>query len=161
LEIACRFYYQRKTCFRGMFRYNKSGHFNIPFGKYKTINYNDLKNIAYEELLKRTEITCGSFETIFERYNDPNNFMFLDPPYDSTFTDYGFCKFGKEEHVKLAELFKTTRIKCLMIIGATDFIRELYDGYIKGEYEKKYRFKLYDGRVGDEINKKHLIIRNY
>jgi DNA adenine methylase len=161
LDIAKRFYYQRKTCFRGMLRYNKYGKFNIPFGRYKTINYEELQNKKYEELLKNTEIFKNSFEYIFENYNDTNNFMFLDPPYDSEFTDYGYCKFGKEEQKKLAEMFKQTKIKCLMIIGKTPFIEELYKDYIVDEYDKKYRFKLYAGRVGDEINTKHLIIKNY
>lgn len=161
LDRAKRFYYQRKTCFRGMLRYNKSGKFNIPFGRYKTYNYEDLNNINYENLLKKTDIIHGSFTGIFEKYNNENNFMFLDPPYDSEFTDYGYCKFGKEEHKQLAECFKKTKNKCLMIIGKTDFISELYDGYIKGEYDKKYRFKIHSNRVGDEINTKHLIIKNY
>lgn len=161
LENAKRFYYLRKTCFRGMLRYNKKGEFNIPFGRYKTFNYEDLKNKKYEELLKRTEILNKSFEYMFETYNDQNNFMFLDPPYDSEFTDYGYCTFGKEEHKILAKHFKDTNIKCLMIIGKTPFIKELYKEYIIDEYDKKYKFKLHSGRVGDEINTKHLIIKNY
>ena len=161
LDNAKRFYYQRKTCFRGMLRYNKKGKFNIPFGKYKNIKYDDLKNIKYEELLKNTEILNESFEYIFENYNDENNFIFLDPPYDSEFTDYGYCKFGKEEHLKLAKYFKETKNKCLMIIGKTPFITELYSDYIVEEYEKKYKFKLYGGRIGDDINATHLIIKNY
>ena len=87
--------------------------------------------------------------------------MFLDPPYDSEFTDYGYCCFGKDEHRKLATCFKETKIKCLMIIGKTDFIEELYKDYIVEEYDKKYKFKLYAGRIGDEINTKHLVIKNY
>jgi DNA adenine methylase len=161
LDIAKRFYYQRKTCFRGMLRYNKNGKFNIPFGRYKSINYSELINQDYETLLGRTEILNKGFDYIFENYNDENNFMFLDPPYDSEFTDYGYCQFGKEEQKKLALLFKNTKIKCLMIIGKTKFIEELYNGYIVAEYDKKYRFKLYDNRIGDEINTKHLIIKNY
>lgn len=161
LDSAKRFYYQRKTCFRGMLRYNKEGKFNIPFGKYKTINYSDLKNKSYEELLKKTHILNESFEYIFNKYNNENNFMFLDPPYDSEFTDYGYCNFGKEQHKILADLFKNTKIKCLMIIGKTDFIKDLYKDYIVEEYDKQYRFKLYNGRIGDEINTKHLIIKNY
>jgi DNA adenine methylase len=161
VDIAKRFYYQRKTCFRGMLRYNKNGKFNIPFGRYKTINYEELLNEDYENLLKRTEILNKDFEYIFENYNDENNFMFLDPPYDSEFTDYGYCQFGKKDHEKLAYLFKNTKIKCLLIIGKTEFIEKLYDSYIVSEYEKKYKFKLYDNRVGDEINTKHLIIKNY
>jgi DNA adenine methylase len=161
LDNAKRFYYQRKTCFRGMLRYNKNGKFNIPFGRYKTINFNELKNTDYENLLAKTEILNTDFENIFNNYDDENNFMFLDPPYDSEFTDYGYCQFGKDEQLRLANLFKLTKIKCLMIIGKTKFIEELYNGYIVGEYDKKYRFKLHSGRVGDEINTKHLIIKNY
>jgi DNA adenine methylase len=161
LDNAKRFFYLRKTCFRGMMRYNSKGGFNIPFGRYKTFNFEELKNKDYENLLKRTEIFNKGFEYIFEKYNDSDNFMFLDPPYDSQFTDYGYCKFGKEEHKKLAECFKKTSIKCLMIIGKTPFIEELYDGYISGEYDKKYRFKLHSGRIGNEINTKHIIVKNY
>lgn len=160
-ENAKRFYYLRKTCFRGMMRYNKDGKFNIPFGRYKTLNYEDLKNKEYEKLLKRTTVLNESFEYIFKNYNDNTNFMFLDPPYDSEFTDYGYCSFGKDEQRKLAEYFKNTDIKCLMVIGKTDFIEELYEDYIVEEYEKKYKFKIHSGRVGDEINNKHLVIKNY
>jgi DNA adenine methylase len=45
-----------------------------------------------------------------------------------------------------------------MIIGKTPFIEELYKDYIVGEYEKKYRFKIHSG---NEINNKHIIIKNY
>jgi DNA adenine methylase len=161
LDNAKRFYYLRKTCFRGMLRYNSKGEFNIPFGRYKSYHYEEIKNKEYESLLQRTEIFNESFEYIFDNYNDKNNFMFLDPPYDSEFVDYGYCQFGKEEHKKLAEKFKNTNIRCLMIIGKTDFIESLYKDYIVGDYNKKYRFKLHSGRIGDEINTKHLIIKNY
>ena len=161
LDNAKRFYYLRKTCFRGMLRYNSKGLFNIPFGRYKTYSFEEIQNKNYEDLLSRTEIFNKGFEHIFDNYNDPENFMFLDPPYDSEFTDYGYCKFGKEEQKKLAQYFKETKIRCLMIIGKTAFIEELYKEYIVGEYDKKYRFKLHSGRVGDEINNKHLIIKNY
>lgn len=155
------FYYLRKTCFRGMLRYNSSGKFNIPYGRYKTIQYAELDNNKYEKLLARTTILNGSFLEVFNNYNDENNFMFLDPPYDSVFTDYGYCSFGKEEHQQLAKAFKETKIKCLMVIGKTDYISELYKGYVKHEYQKRYRFKIHSGRVGDEINVKHLVITNY
>jgi len=161
LDNAKRFYYLRKTCFRGMLRYNKQGKFNIPFGRYDKINYSDLLNPAYHELLGTTEIFKAGFEYIFENYNDPANFMFLDPPYDSEFTDYGYCQFGKEEQKKLAAYFKSTKIRCMMIIGKTDFIVDLYKDYIVDSYKKNYKFKLYAGRIGSEINTEHLIIKNY
>ena len=161
LEVAQQFYYLRKTCFRGMLRYNSNGKFNIPYGKYKTINNNDLSNPRYTQILRNTEIYNNSYVDIFNKYDDPNNFVFLDPPYDSKFTDYGYCTFDKNEHIKLANIFKTTKNKCMIIIGKTDFIEELYKDYIKDTYKKKYRFKIHSGRVGDEINTEHLIITNY
>lgn len=161
LDNAKRFYYLRKTCYRGMLRYNKKGKFNIPYGRYKTMNYEELKNNNYENLFKNTQILCKDFEYIFENYNNPNNFMFLDPPYDSEFTDYGYCTFGKNEHIKLANCFKETKIKCIMVIGKTDFIENLYKNYIVSEFDKRYKFKIHSGRVGNEINNKHLIIKNF
>lgn len=161
LDNAKRFYYLRKTCYRGMLRYNKKGKFNIPYGRYKTYRFEDLKNEKYEKILGNSEIICKGFEYIFENYNNKNNFMFLDPPYDSVFTDYGYCKFDKEHHKKLAKCFKETKIRCLMIIGETPFIRELYKDYIVEKYDKKYRFKLSKKRIGDEINAFHLIVKNY
>jgi DNA adenine methylase len=161
LEKACKFYYERKTCYRGMLRYNKKGGFNIPFGRYKRISYDELKDVRYIDLLKRTVVLNETFEEVFEKYNSEENFMFLDPPYDSTFTDYGYCKFTREHHVRLAECFKATKNKCMMVIGKTDFISELYTGYVVAEFDKKYAFKLHSGRVGNEINTKHLVILNY
>jgi DNA adenine methylase len=161
LDNAKRFYYLRKTCFRGMLRYNKQGKFNIPYGRYKTINYEELKNPLYEELLKNTEIHKESYQYIFEHCNDANNFMFLDPPYDSEFTDYGYCVFDKEAHKDLFNHFASTKIKCLMVIGKTAFIEDLYKDYIVDKYDKRYKFKLYAGRIGDEINTEHLVIKNY
>ena len=161
VENAKRFYYLRKTCYRGMLRYNKSGKFNIPYGRYKTYNFELLKDERYENLLKNTTVECEDFTWMFENYNSSNNFMFLDPPYDSKFTDYGYCSFDREDQKRLAECFKKTDIKCLMIIGKTDFICDLYDGYIVEEYDKRYRFKLHSKRIGDEINTQHLVIKNY
>jgi DNA adenine methylase len=161
IERAAQFYYLRKTCFRGMLRYNEKGQFNIPWGKYKTVNFQDLKNKKYTDLLSRTDIMIGDYTKVFEKYNSQDNFYFIDQPYDSVFNDYGFDNFDRKKQIELSEIFKNTESKCLMVVGGSDFIRELYDGYIKFEYPKKYAFKLYDGRVGDEINVNHLIITNY
>jgi len=159
VDIASHFYYQRKTCYRGMLRYNKKGKFNIPFGNYKKVNYSDLLDDSYHKVFQNTEILCGDYTYLFEEYNCENNFMFLDPPYDGPFTDYGYCKFGKEEHSLLAFHFKNTRIKCLMVIGKTPYIEELYEGYIVESYTKNYKFKIHSGRV-NAVNE-HLVIKNY
>lgn len=161
LEGAVKFYYIRKTCFRGMLRYNSKRKFNIPFGNYNSFNAVKLSDERYEQLLKHTDIRSYSFEKIFEEFNDGSNFLFLDPPYDSTFTDYGYCSFGKKHHKELAENFKKTKNKCLMVIGKSDLIEDTYRDYIVDSYDKTYMFKIHSGRVGNEINNKHLVIKNY
>ena len=161
VDAAIRFYYLRKMAFRGMLRYNKSGKFNIPWGRYKSVNYELIKDNNYTKLLKRTEIKMISFEDIFDIYDDEKNFIFLDPPYDTVFKNYGYCQFGEEHQRKLANLFKSTKSKCLMIIGDSELIRELYSDYIVDSYFKKYVFKIHSGRIGGDSGNQHLIIKNY
>jgi DNA adenine methylase len=159
LDRSKRFYYLRKTCFRGLSKYDKKGNFKVCFNYRGTYNFTDLKNEKYVDLLKNTTILNSSFEYVFENYKNQNNFMFLDPPYDCEITDYGYCAFGKDEHKRLAECFKNTNIRCFMIIGKTDFIENLYDGYITDQYHKRYDI--------NSINKNnvegsvHLIIKNF
>lgn len=161
-EEALRFYYLRKTCYRGMLRYNSSGKFNIPWGRYKSINFDDIINDNYKGLLENTEVLNGDFSLVFDKYNDEKNFCFIDQPYDSVFTDYGYCEFKRDDQERLAQYFKSTRIKCLMVVGETDYIKQLYNGYIAETYPKKYKFRLHSGRVtSDSINTNHLIIKNY
>jgi len=161
IEKAAQFYYLRKTCYRGMLRYNSEGKFNIPWGKYKTINFDDLKNEKYYELLSRTDILIGDYLKVFERYNSQDNFVFIDQPYDSNFNDYGFDDFNREKQIELFNIFTSTDNKCLMVVGGSEFIRELYSDYIKFEYPKNYAFKIHSGRIGNEININHLVITNY
>ena len=100
VDEASRFYYLRKTCFRGMMRYNKKGKFNIPFGRYKTVNYTALLEPEYQSVLKNTEILKKDFSYVFENYNDERNFVFLDPPYDSPFKKY-FTDFDRDDQRKI------------------------------------------------------------
>lgn len=162
LKKACRFYYLRKTAYRGMLRYNPKGEFNIPWGKYKNVNYEDLRNQEYSDLLSRTTIREWSFEKTMNKFrNREDAFIFLDPPYDSEFTDYK-TDFNKNHHKELADLFKQSKAKCLLVIGDTPYIRELYKGYIAEEYNKKYAFRIHSDRVtAEDIDNLHLVIKNY
>ena len=161
LDVAKRFFYLRKTCYRGMLRYNKSGSFNIPFGNYKKINFSNLLDCRYEKLLKDTTIHNESFESIFNKYNDENNFFFLDPPYDCVFNNYNGTVFDKKNHQLLFEKFSTTKNKCLLILNKTDFTADLYKDYIFNEYERQYSFKLHSNRIKSNLPNQHLIICNY
>lgn len=157
IEYAARFFYLRKTCFRGFIRYNKSGKFNVPYGNYKKVDYLSLLDKNYSELLKKTNILNYSFEDIFKKYNDKDNFMFLDPPYHQVFSDYDKSGFIEKDHFNLSECFKKTKNKCLLIMGKTFFIKELYKDYIIEEYDKKYSIDTKE----EKSNSKHLIIKNY
>lgn len=161
IEKAAQFIYLRKTCFRGMIRYNSKGEFNIPWGKYKSVNFDDLLNNEYTSLLQRTYVMEGDYKNVFDKYNNSENFFFIDQPYDSSFNDYGGDEFNRTNQIELFDIFKKTSNKCLMIVGGSDFIKELYKDYIVFEYPKKYSFKLYGGRIGDEININHLVIKNF
>ena len=161
IELAAVFFYLRKTCYRGMLRYNKSGKFNIPYGRYKTYNIDILKDNRYYDILKDTTIENKGFENIMRNYDEVNNFFFIDPPYDSVFKDYGYCTFGPDEQNRLSECFKSMKAKVMIIIGKSELISSLYKEYIYTTYFKKYKFKIHSGRVGKSINNEHLIILNY
>lgn len=161
IERAAQFIYLRKTCYRGMLRYNGDGFFNVPWGRYGTVGFDDLIKEEYVNLLSRTEVMEGDYKNVFDKYNHEENFFFIDQPYDSTFSDYGGDDFTREDQIELFNKFVETKSKCLMIVGGSDFIRELYSDHIIYEYPKKYSFKLHSGRVGNEININHLVITNY
>lgn len=155
------FVYLNRTCFSGMSRYNKKGHMNVPFGRYKTYHPWDFLTEEASDLLKKTTIHNASFEEILETYNTPDHFFYCDPPYLSPFRDYfPFSKFNEEEHIKLAELFKASQAKIMINISDLGIIRELYKDYIVEEYDKTYAFNVKD-RMRENNNVKHLIITNY
>lgn len=160
VDKAFRFYFLMKTCFRGMLRYNSKGEFNIPWGNYKKVDFSTILNPKYEQLLKKTNIMSGDFEEVYKLMTK-DDFVFLDPPYDTPFSDYGYCQFGREHHKRLADCFKNSEAQQLMVISKTDFIFDLYKDYIIGSYDKQYKFRIYGKRVdSDNIDKPHLVIAN-
>jgi len=154
------YYFINKTAYSGMIRYNAQGEYNVPFGRYKHFN---TKLITYEHhvLLQRAQLFCTDYSEIFE-IATPNDFMFLDPPYDCIFNDYGNLEmpdgFNENEHIRLANNFKKLKCKALMIIGKTDLTEQLYRDYIIDEYDKSYAVNI---RNRFKSEAKHLIITNY
>ena len=156
---AALYYFINKTAYSGMLRFNSKGEYNVPFGRYKKLNA-DIVSEAHSKLLDGAKITQQDYSVVFEECNE-DDFIFLDPPYDCTFTEYGNINgndFSHDKHIKLAQDFKNLSSKAMMIIGKTDFIEELYKPYIKGEYQKKYSVNI---RNRFKAESKHLIIANY
>jgi len=97
-----------KTCYNGLFRVNKAGLFNVPFGDYKNptiCNEDNLRSVS--SVLKKAEIICCDFETS-QDYITETTFVYLDPPYrplssTASFTSYSKENFGNEEQIRLAE----------------------------------------------------------
>ena len=161
------FYFIREFCYASMFRYNKNGKFNVPYGG---ISYNRkefIKKIDYigskqiKEYMKNTQIYCEDFEKFLEEIKPKErDFIFLDPPYDTEFSTYAKNEFGKNDQIRLANFLKNTKAKFMLIIKNTDFIYNLYN--VKGLYIKSFDKKyLVSIKNRNDKNVEHLIITNY
>lgn len=156
---ATLYYFINKTSYSGMLRFNSKGEFNVPFGRYKNFNTKFVSE-AHSELLKKAEITNTDYSDVFNRCT-ANDFIFLDPPYDCIFTDYGNIEqndFTEDDHVRLAQDFRNLPSRTLMVIGKTPLTEDLYRPFIKTEYEKKYAVNI---RNRFKSESTHLIITNY
>lgn len=142
-----------------MIRYNSSGEYNVPFGRYKNLNTR-LITEDHHDLLNRTEIYNKDYAEIFGMANK-DDFIFLDPPYDCIFSDYGNKAykdgFGEDEHRRLANDFENLPCKALLVIGKTQLTEELYGTHIVEEYEKSYAVNI---RNRFKADAKHIIVTN-
>jgi DNA adenine methylase len=157
-ERAIRFYVVNQLAFNGMRRFNSRGEFNIPYGNYKTLNIDFTDK--HQDLLNRTQINCGSYKDIMLQNDNPNTFIYLDPPYTREFKEYSHENvFGEKQQIELADTFKSMKDASVMIIiNKDEFTTELYKDYIKEVYDLKYSTNIknrYDNSV------QHLLITNY
>ncbi len=154
------YFFINKTAYSGMIRFNNNGEYNVPFGRYPNLNTN-LITQEHSQLLQRAELTCQDYAGIFEKAGD-DDFMFLDPPYDCVFNDYGNIDmmngFDEEQHRRLAADFRNLSCKAMMVIGKTPLTEELYSKYIKDEYCKNYAVNIRN-RFKNEA--KHIVVMNY
>ncbi|OFI01422.1 modification methylase DpnIIA [Clostridium acetireducens DSM 10703] len=109
---AARMIFLNKTCFNGLYRQNKRGKYNVPFGKRKKVTICDKENLLNaKEALKGVKLTLGDFESV-GKYIDKNTFIYIDPPYrplsdTSSFTDYSKIPFNDDSQKRLAEWAKS------------------------------------------------------
>ena len=116
------FYYLNRSCFNGVIRVNRAGEFNVPFGRYKTVTYRrDFSE--YVPVLKAWEIRYLDFRLLKIA---PDDFVYLDPPYDAGFTQYTAEGFDWEDQVALAERFAEHTGPVVASNAATDWVLKLY-----------------------------------
>lgn len=134
-EAAARTIYLNRTCFNGLYRVNKQGRFNVPFGRYKNPRICDEEGLrAASEVLKKAEILCGDYILVLEHYAQPGDFVFLDPPYlpiseYSDFKRYTKEQFYEEDHIELAKMVMTLHERgCHIILTNSNhpLVHELY-----------------------------------
>lgn len=162
---AARFIFLNHTCFNGIFRVNRNGQFNVPYGFKKTPNFptaTDLQRVS--SVLRPASLLCGDFETILltARRGD---FVYLDPPYPplngtSNFTRYTPLTFPTTEQDRLANIVRNLDQRgCLVMVTNADtpLIRALYQGleFHPITVTRFVTFKSAKHRVGE------LVITNY
>ena len=109
IENTTKFIFLNRTCFNGLYRVNRRGLFNVPFGRYINPQICDPATIRLDsELLQRVEILTGDFEETLDHTGDGYNFFYFDPPYrplsaTSSFNSYSREDFNDEEQIRLRD----------------------------------------------------------
>lgn len=159
------FYFMREFCYSSMFRYNSKGEFNVPYGgvSYNRKNFDlkiqKLSNENLVEKLNKTKIECHDFEVFLDNLKlTKDDFIFLDPPYDTDFSTYAKNKFDQNDQKRLANYLKKTNANFMIVIKNTDFIYELYKEFNIIPFDKKY---LVSFQNRNDKNVEHLLITNY
>ena len=167
VKAAANWYFVREFCYGSMFRFNAKGEFNIPYGG---ITYNRKKfrqkvnKIFTEEiksLFKNVNLLNLDFEKFLSQLNfKSSDFIFLDPPYDSEFSEYDQSAFTRKDQQRLADFITGVEAKWMIVIKETPFIREIYT---RPNVKIKVFYKNYTYNVRGRNDRKvqHLIITNY
>jgi DNA adenine methylase len=160
-EAAARTIYLNKTCFNGLYRVNRNGQFNTPFGKYKNPKICDTDALRLaSEALKKADILCGDYILVLEHYAQPGDFVFLDPPYlpiseNSDFKRYTKEQFYEDDHVELAKMISTLHERgCYVILTNSNhpLVHQLYEQYKIEVIQTKRHISCHgDTRKGEDV----------
>ena len=123
-EAASLFYYLNRTGYNGLCRFNASGEFNVPFGRYAKINYRK-DFLEYKAVFSAWDFMLADFDDIPLADED---FVYADPPYDVEFTTYSKGGFGWDEQKRTAEWLSKHKGPVILVNQATDRVVELYSG---------------------------------
>ena len=138
IQAAARTIYLNRTCFNGLFRVNKSGGFNVPFGRYKDPKIADAQLLkSASEALAGTTIVLGDYKQVLQTYAKKGDLIFLDPPYlpisqYSDFQRYTKEQFYEDDHRELAaEVTRLSEIGCHVLLTNSNhpLVHELYSDF--------------------------------
>jgi DNA adenine methylase len=167
------YWFLREMCYGSMFRFNKAGQFNIPYGgasynrKDLRLKISNLLGPKSRSIFSSAQIERLDFRAFFAAYGvgRPDDFVFLDPPYDSEFSDYGNNAFGRREQEDLAAIVAGLSSQVMMVVKNTPLIQDLYlliasnhPRFTVGAYSQKYGYNV---RGRNERGVEHLMITNY
>ena len=122
-----------------------------------------LADTRLSEYLGRTVIANEDFESFLNTYSSEiseEDFIFVDPPYDTDFSEYDRNSFSREDHIRLADTLQKTKAKVMIVIKNTEFIHDLYKarGFYISRFDKTYSVNFYNR---NDRKAEHLIITNY
>lgn len=166
-RAAANWYFVREFCYASMFRFNAKGEFNIPYGgiAYNKKNFRQKVDLIFaphtQQLFSKAEIFNLDFEVLLNNQKlKPTDFIFLDPPYDSEFSEYDQNAFTQSDQTRLANFLISCPAKWMVVIKETEFIRKIYTHpQIKiVTFGKNY---IYNVRGRNDRKVTHLIITNY
>ncbi len=109
IEAAARTLYLNRSCFNGLYRVNREGTFNVPFGRYDNPRLCDAEGLrAAGRALAGAEIICGDYREVLANHARSGDFIYLDPPYlpaggYADFKRYTRAQFRESDHRDLAE----------------------------------------------------------
>jgi DNA adenine methylase len=135
VEKASLLLYLNKTCFNGLYRVNRKGGFNVPWGQYKNPRIYNEKNLrAVQRALGQpgVSISCEDFAESTSNAQ-ARDFVYFDPPYHpisrtSNFTAYTAQSFGWDDQVKLAQTFSDLhRRGCYVMLSNSPRVEKLYE----------------------------------
>jgi len=160
-EAAARTIYLNKTCFNGLYRVNKKGQFNAPFGRYSNPKICDSEALyAASAVLQRATIVSADYQKVLKDYAQPGDLVFLDPPYlpvseYSDFKRYTKEQFFEEDHIELLhEIQRLHELGCYVILTNSNhpLVHELYGAYnIEVVQTKRYISCNGNSRKGEDV----------
>ncbi len=132
-ELAARFIYLNRTCWNGLYRVNRQGHFNVPRGSKSVALYDYEDPLQFCANLKSAQLICSDFEMIVDCAGR-NDLIFADPPYTVKHNYNGFLKYNEslfswEDQERLAKaLLRALRRGAFVVVSNADHksIRDLY-----------------------------------